>query len=45
MELASFIASTIAVLCIALEVLICIFMAMGNVDELIENADEWEGGE
>lgn len=45
MEVALFIASSIAVLCIALEVLICIFMAMGNVDELVENADECEGGE
>ena len=45
MEVALFIASSIAVLCIALEVLICIFVSLGNVDELIENADEWEGGE
>ena len=45
MEVALFIASSIAVLCIVLEVLICIFVALGNVDELIENADECEGGE
>lgn len=45
MEVALFITSSIAVLCIALEVLICIFVALGNVDELIENADECEGGE
>ena len=45
MEVALFITSSIAVLCIVLEVLICIFVALGNVDELIENADECEGGE
>lgn len=45
MEVASFIASSIAVICIALATVICIFVALDNVDELIKNADEWEDGE
>ncbi len=45
MQIASIIASSIAITCIALAVVICILVALGNVDELIKNADEWEEGE
>lgn len=39
------IASIIAVGCITIAILICIYVALGNVDILLKNADEWEDGE
>ena len=45
MQTASIIASGLAVGCVALAVAICLFIALGNVDILLKNADDWEEGE
>ena len=45
MEVASFIATGIVIICISVAMALCVFAALGNVDELIKNADEWEDGE
>ena len=45
MDVMSIIASGIAVGCIAVAMGICIWCALGNVDILLKNADEWEAGE
>ena len=34
----------IAIGCIVLITVICIWCALGNVDELVKNADVWEEG-
>lgn len=45
MELASFIASSIVIICISVAMALCVFVALGNVDTLVKNADEWEEGD
>ena len=30
--------------CIVLSMAICLWCALGNIDELLKNADEWEEG-
>lgn len=39
------IASGIAVGCVILAIGICIWCVLGNVDELMKNAEKWEDGE
>lgn len=45
MEVASFIAISIVIVCISVAMALCVFVALGNVDTLVKNADEWEDGE
>jgi hypothetical protein len=45
MEVMSVIASGIAVGCIAIAVVICVWVALGNVDILLKSSEEWEDGE
>jgi hypothetical protein len=45
MEVASFIATGIVIVCISVAMTLCVFAALGNVDTLVKNADEWEDGE
>ena len=39
------VASKVAIGCLALALILCFMCLLDNVDELIENADEWEDGE
>jgi hypothetical protein len=43
--MASFIASAVVVICISVAMAICVYVALGNVETLVKNADEWEEGE
>lgn len=45
METMSIIASAIVVGCIAIAIGICIWCVLGNVDELVRNADKLEEGD
>lgn len=45
MQIASIIASGLAVSCIAIAMVTCVFIALGNVEILLKNSEEWEDGE
>lgn len=43
--MASIVASKVAIGCLAIALILCLWCAFSTVDELVKNADEWEEGE
>ena len=43
--MASIVASKVAIGCLAIALILCLWCAFGSIEELVENADEWEDGE